>query len=83
MLENVSQEAFQKAFYPDISLVIEMINQKQSSVDSTASKVLGMDPKKLALFKREATRKEMIKSIKDLKRIGLVPERERGSSINF
>lgn len=42
-----------------------------------------MDPKKLALFKREATRKEMIKSIKDLKRIGLVPERERGSSINF
>ncbi len=73
VLENVSKEAFESAFYPDVSLVIELINLKQSKTDASASKVLGMDSKKLALFKRESTRKEIIKSIKDLKRIGLVP----------
>lgn len=73
VLENVSRDAFEKAFYPDVSLIIEVINQKQA--DSDYSKILGMDPRRLALFKREATRREMLKSIRDLKKIGLVPER--------
>ena len=60
-----------------------MLNSKQKDREPGDNKILGMNARKLATVKRESARREMIRSMKDLKRLGLVPEREKGQNITF